>query len=99
MAVATKPRIHEVPDDLLAAIDWCYEQGWTDGLPVVPADAVTAWAAHRPWERSVVEGQMRATYAEWLEGDPLLDTAEGTPSMAGWTPVARPVAARRRSLL
>ena len=22
--------------DLLAAIDWCYEQGWTDGLPVVP---------------------------------------------------------------
>ncbi|MDP1753172.1 MAG: hypothetical protein Q8L22_27265 [Reyranella sp.] len=33
---AVKPRIHEAPDDLLAAIDWCYEQGWTDGLPVVP---------------------------------------------------------------
>lgn len=31
-------RIHEVPDDLLAAIDYCYEQGWTDGLPVVPPD-------------------------------------------------------------
>ena len=30
------PRIHDVPDDLLAAIDYCYEQGWTDGLPVVP---------------------------------------------------------------
>ena len=29
-------RIHDVPDDLLAAIDYCYEQGWTDGLPVVP---------------------------------------------------------------
>lgn len=29
-------RIHEVPDDLLAAIDYCFEQGWTDGLPVVP---------------------------------------------------------------
>ena len=29
-------RVHEVPDDLLAAIDYCYEQGWTDGLPVVP---------------------------------------------------------------
>jgi hypothetical protein len=29
-------RIHEVPDDLLAALDYCYEQGWTDGLPVVP---------------------------------------------------------------
>ncbi|SKA38891.1 hypothetical protein SAMN02745126_06127 [Enhydrobacter aerosaccus] len=33
---ALAPRIHEVPDDLLAAIDFCYEQGWTDGLPVVP---------------------------------------------------------------
>ena len=29
-------RIHDVPDDLLAAMDYCYEQGWTDGLPVVP---------------------------------------------------------------
>jgi hypothetical protein len=31
-------RIHEVEDDLLAAIDYCYEQGWTGGLPVVPPD-------------------------------------------------------------
>src|SRR5215469_8193943 len=29
-------RIHDVPADVLAAIDYCYEQGWTDGLPVVP---------------------------------------------------------------
>ncbi len=29
-------RLHEVPDDPLAAIDYCFEQGWTDGLPVVP---------------------------------------------------------------
>ena len=29
-------RIHDVPDDVLAAIDYCYEQGWTDGLPVIP---------------------------------------------------------------
>jgi hypothetical protein len=35
MATAS-PRVHEVPDDLFAAIDFCYEQGWTDGLPVVP---------------------------------------------------------------
>jgi hypothetical protein len=28
-----------VPDDALAAIDYCYEQGWTDGLPVVPPEA------------------------------------------------------------
>ena len=31
-------RTHEVEDDLLAAMDYCYEQGWTDGLPVVPPD-------------------------------------------------------------
>lgn len=35
---AVAPRIHEAPDDLLAAIDYCYEQGWTDGLPVVPPE-------------------------------------------------------------
>src|SRR6267378_5209766 len=41
------PRIHEAPDDLLAAIDYCYEQGWTDGLPVVPpvVDRVKAMLA------------------------------------------------------
>jgi hypothetical protein len=33
---AAASRTHEVPDELLAAIDYCYEQGWTDGLPVVP---------------------------------------------------------------
>ena len=30
--------IHEIPDDPLGAIDYCYEQGWTDGLPVVPPE-------------------------------------------------------------
>ena len=34
----TGTSIHNVPDDLLAAIDYCYEQGWTDGLPVVPPE-------------------------------------------------------------
>src|SRR5262249_61146168 len=29
-------RIHEVPDNVLAAIDYCYEKGLTCGLPVVP---------------------------------------------------------------
>jgi len=37
MALASA-RIHEVADDPLAAIDYCYAQGWTDGLPVVPPD-------------------------------------------------------------
>ncbi len=35
---ATAARIHDVPDDPLTAIDYCFEQGWTDGLPVVPPD-------------------------------------------------------------
>src|SRR5260221_4764828 len=44
---AALSRIHEVPDDLLAAIDYCYDQGWTDGLPVVPpvVDRVKAMLA------------------------------------------------------
>ncbi len=44
---ALAPKIHEVPDDLLAAIDYCYDQGWTDGLPVVPpvVDRVKAMLA------------------------------------------------------
>jgi hypothetical protein len=29
---------HDMADDPLAAIDYCYEQGWTDGLPVVPPE-------------------------------------------------------------
>src|SRR3981189_3277023 len=56
MALAS-PRIHEVPDDLLAAIDYCYDQGWTDGLPVVPpvVDRVKAMLAadRRPPETVV----------------------------------------------
>jgi hypothetical protein len=41
-------RIHEVPDDVLTALDYCYEQGWTDGLPVVPpvTDRVEAALAY-----------------------------------------------------
>ena len=47
MTATTSFRIHEVPDDLLAAIDYCYDQGWTDGLPVVPpvVDRVKAMLA------------------------------------------------------
>src|SRR5260221_9213779 len=47
MMPAALSRIHEVPDDLLAAIDYCHDQGWTDGLPVVPpaVDRVKAMRA------------------------------------------------------
>ena len=52
-------RIHDVPDDMLAAIDYCYEQGWTDGLPVIPpvVDRVHAMLAYegRPPE-TVIAG-------------------------------------------
>jgi len=52
-------RIHEVPDDVLAALDYCYEQGWTDGLPVVPPviDRVEATLAYegRPPEAAAPE--------------------------------------------
>ena len=30
--------LHDIADDPLDAIDYCYEQGWTDGLPVVPPE-------------------------------------------------------------
>ncbi len=33
---SAQPRIHDVANDPLAAIDYCFEQGWTDGLPVIP---------------------------------------------------------------
>ena len=50
-------RLHEVGDDPLAAIDYCYEQGWTDGLPVVPpsverVERMLAWEG-RPPETSI----------------------------------------------
>jgi hypothetical protein len=37
--MSNKAEQHEVADDVLDAIDYCYEQGWTDGLPVVPPEA------------------------------------------------------------
>ena len=33
-----KANLHQVADDPLAAIDYYYEQGWTDGMPVVPPE-------------------------------------------------------------
>ena len=47
--------IHHVPDDLLEAIDYCYEQGWTDGLPVVPPEQ------NRVDTMCLMEGRPRGT--------------------------------------
>ena len=30
---------HELDTDVVGAIEYCYEQGWTDGLPVIPPEA------------------------------------------------------------
>ena len=59
-------RIHEVPGDLLAAIDYCYEQGWTDGLPVVPpaVDRVEATLAYEGRPRETVIATHPATGLE-----------------------------------
>lgn len=47
-------RTHEVADPA-AAIEYCYEQGWTDGLPVIPPSdnlvhAMLEWAGRPPEE-------------------------------------------------
>ncbi len=45
-------------DDPVAAIEWCYEQGWTDGLPVVPPteERVATFLATLGRERDEVLG-------------------------------------------
>jgi hypothetical protein len=52
MPAAAAPRILEVQDDLLAAIDFCYDQGWTDGLPVVPPQVERVHAMRAVDERA-----------------------------------------------
>ena len=39
MSMPANARTVDVEGDALAAIDACYERGWTDGLPVVPPEA------------------------------------------------------------
>ncbi len=56
MTTSTSTNMH-ILDDECSAIDYCYEQGWTDGLPVVPPvrDRVERFlmAAGRPAEEIV----------------------------------------------
>ena len=58
--------IHTVPDDLLSAIDYCYDQGWTDGLPVVPPEQgrVDAMCAMEGRPRETVLAHHPATNLE-----------------------------------
>src|SRR5262249_56821334 len=85
---ALAPRIHEVPDDLLAAIDYCYEQGWTDGLPVVPpvVDRVNALLAADSRPPQTVIARHPATGLELT-----LHAAAVNAVMAGCLPEYLPV--------
>src|SRR3954467_12401236 len=85
---ATAFRTHEVPDDLLAAIDYCYDQGWTDGLPVVPpvVDRVKAMLAADPRAPGTVIAHHPATGL-----DLSLHAAAVNAVMAGCLPEYFPV--------
>ena len=50
---------HEVPDTL-EAIEFCYQQGWTDGLPVVPPteERVQEFLAYAALEPEAVVGEV-----------------------------------------
>jgi len=87
---ADSPRIHEVPDDLLAAIDFCYDQGWTDGLPVVPpqVDRVRAMLAADARPADTVIARHPATGIELT-----LHAAAVNAVMAGCLPGHLPVLA------
>ena len=52
-SIANHAATVDVEDDVLAAIETCYERGWTDGLPVVPpemarVEAMLAMAGRPP---------------------------------------------------
>ena len=85
---AAAARIHEVADDLLAAIDFCYERGWTDGLPVVPpvVDRVDAMAAVDGRSPETVVARHPATGLELS-----LQAAATNAVMAGCLPEYFPV--------
>jgi len=84
------PRIHEAPDDLLGAIDFCFEQGWTDGLPVVPpvVDRVKAMLAADSRPPETVIAKHPATGLELS-----LHAAAVNAVMAGCLPEHFPVVA------
>lgn len=81
-------RIHDVPDDLVAAIDWCFEQGWTDGLPVVPPviERVDAMLAFEGRPRETIIATHPATGLELS-----LHAAAVNAVMAGCKPEYFPV--------
>src|SRR6266540_5577244 len=60
MAQATLEVTRREAIDPIAAIEFCYQQGWTDGLPVIPPteERVTAFLAHVKRGRDEVLGMV-----------------------------------------
>ena len=91
MAEATAPMtgpVHDVPDDALAALDYCYEQGWTDGLPVIPPETSRV-RAMLDWEGRPPETVLAGHPATGLELT--VQAAATNAVMAGCLPEYFPV--------
>ena len=86
--------IHDVPDDALDAIDYCYEQGWTDGLPVIPPEEsrVAAMLASEGRPPETVIAEHPATRLELT-----IHAAAVNAVMAGCLPEYFPVVVAARS--
>jgi hypothetical protein len=76
------------PDAAQRAIEHCYEQGWTDGLPVVPASEplVERFLRHTARDRGEVIGRM-----EHLGRECTVELAAINAAMAGCRPEYFPV--------
>ena len=61
------------PDEAQRAIEYCYEQGWSDGLPLVPAskplvDAFLATTSREPDEMGALTHHIEALIAQLPPG-------------------------------
>ncbi|MBV9805525.1 MAG: hypothetical protein JO286_00005, partial [Solirubrobacterales bacterium] len=85
---ATRPAVDPDPDPAREAIEYCYEKGWTDGLPVVPASAelVDQFLAHTARDPDEVLWRM-----EHLGRECTVRTAAINAAMAGCLPEYFPI--------
>ena len=74
--------------DPVAAIEWCYQQGWTDGLPVVPPtdERVAAFLSHLQRDRDEVLGAVPERRREVT-----VEQVVANAIMAGCLPAYAPV--------
>jgi hypothetical protein len=86
--IASPAPLHSAPDDLLAYQEWILEQGWGDGLPVLPATPERV--------EQLLEGTRRAPSAELAVLPPRLgratvETVAINAALAGAVPEQMPV--------